>query len=309
MIRRNRNELVRRAREEGIAVDLDELARIGREDSEKAASRQRRETNASERSFDELVGSDGKLRKDEATAHAATGTDSSNSGLRQRGVAGFAAGSASAATVANPFSDDHVLFDRDEPEAPSPSPFTYVEPGTRESSATLEDDHISSPTAGQLIDLTPETVYLHPENPQTASIPQSEAGEEPAAQSFYSFTISASQPNPIPTGPDDDIENVSTGTLTPRSEHSDFTGASIVGSQADDIAILSMQNDTDHDARSEVFSESGFTEAGFSEAGFSEVGEGRVGVMTPSSWTDVGSDDESEWGGPAQGGHVSQVHQ
>ena len=69
-----------------------------------------------------------------------------------------------------------------------------------------------------------------------------------------------------------------------------------------------MQNDTDHDARSEIFSESGFTEAGFSEAGFSEMGENR-GIMTPTSWTDVGSDDESEWGGPTHDGHVSQVQQ
>jgi hypothetical protein len=83
----------------------------------------------------------------------------------------------------------------------------------------------------------------------------------------------------------------------------------MVGSNADDIGILSMQNDDDHDARSEAFSEGGFTDAGFSEAGFSEVGENRTGVMTPSSWTDVGSDDESEWGGPAQGGNVSQVQQ
>lgn len=240
------------------------------------------------------------LKKDEAAAQAATGNDASSKTLRRRGVAGFAAGSVAAAAVGNPFSDDHVLFDRDEEEAHSPQPFTYTEPSTRDSSATVQGEPATSPITAQLIDLTPESVYLQPENPQTVSIPASEAGDQ-TAQSFYSFTSDAHS--------DDEGEVVSTGTLTPRSDRSGFlTGASIVDSQADDIAIMSMQNDTDHDARSDIFSESGFTEAGFSEAGFSEVGENR-GIMTPSSWTDVGSDDESEWGGPAHGGHVSQVQQ
>jgi hypothetical protein len=89
--------------------------------------------------------------------------------------------------------------------------------------------------------------------------------------------------------------------------------ASVVDSHANDIGILSMQNsvqnDMDHDARSEVFSEGGFTDT-FSESGFSEFEHGdRTGIMTPNSWTDVGSDDGSEWGGAGQHGHVSQVHQ
>ncbi|KAL1608501.1 hypothetical protein SLS60_003443 [Paraconiothyrium brasiliense] len=304
MIRRNRNELIKQARTEGIAVDLDELARIGQEDVELTGRRQRRKTNASQKSFDDLVGSDGMLKKDGSTAQTVTGNDATGSALRHRGVAGFAAGSVAAATLVNPFSDDQVLFDHDEEEAHSPQPFTYTEPNTRESSATIEGSRAASPPAAQLIDLTPESVYLHPEDPQTASIPASAAASEAGdqtAQSFYSFTSEARS--------DDEAEIISTGTLTPRSDRSgEFTGASVVGSQADDIAILSMQNDSDHDARSEIFSESGFTEAGFSEAGFSEVGEHR-GIMTPSSWTDVGSDDESEWGGPAHGGHVSQVQQ
>ena len=217
--------------------------------------------------------------------------------------------------MSNPFSDDNMLFDRDDDEATSPQPFTYTEPGTRASTVTLGGDvDMPSPAAGQLIDLSPETVYLHPdvaENIQTASIPPSSASasvpsehdddNDQAAQSFYSFASNSQHF-------DDEAEHLSTGTLTPRSEHSGFTGASVVGSHADDIAIMSMHNDSDADARSEGFSESGFTEAGFSEAGFSELGEnGGAGVMTPSSWTDVGSDDESEWGGLAQGGHVSQV--
>lgn len=311
LVRKNRNDLIRRARAEGIAVDLDELARIGREDIELAERRQRHRTSASQRSFDDLVGSDGMLRKDPPKAQTATGIESSTNNLRQRSVAGFTAGAAAGATVANPFSDDQVLFDHDneeeeEEEAASPKPFIYTEPATRESSATVGADNTSSPTADQLIDLTPQSVPLQPEDYQMAPIPQFN-NEDNATQSFYSFTSAASNPQFL-AGDDEEPEIMSAGTLTPRSDRSAFTGASVVGSQADDIAILSMQNDTDHDARSEVFSEGGFTDAGFSEAGFSEVGENR-GILTPSSWTDVGSDDESEWGGPAQGGHVTQIHQ
>ncbi|KAF2010464.1 hypothetical protein BU24DRAFT_427589 [Aaosphaeria arxii CBS 175.79] len=338
IVRRNRNELIQKARAEGVAVDLDELAKIGVEELELAERRHataRGRTN-SQKSFDDLVGSDGKLKKEGDTAEKSTGLEAKeDSNLRRRGVTGFAAGAAAGLAMSNPFDDDaQVLFDHEtEDEAPSPKPFTYIE--SRESSATVEGDATPSVPAPvdstpALIDLTsdPEASSIHPENPQTASIPQSEADDEAerAAQSFYSFTSASSThefavPN-APTSPaaapvtaydsDSDPENISTGTLTPRSERSFTTGASAsaVPPHADDIAILSMQNDSDHDARSEVFSEGGFTDAGFSEAGFSELGEGRQGILTPSSWTDVGSDDESEWGGPAgQHGHVSQIHQ
>jgi hypothetical protein len=293
--------LIRRAREEGVAVDLDELAKIGNENIEMAERRSRADRT---KSFDTMVGSDGMLRNNTK----ATGNDTSDGGLRKRGPAGFAAGTAAAASMANPFSDENVLFDvgdDDEEDAPSPKEFTYVETGSRESSATVEAD--SPPTAAiSLIDLTPESAHVQLESHEEA---------EQAAQSFYSFTSSDSHTQDTLTQTqffDNELDHISTGTLTPRSErsHSIVTGASVAGSNADDIGILSMQNDTDHDARSEVFSEGGFTDAGFSEAGFSEFGnDDRTGIMTPNSWTDVGSDDESDWGGAQQNGHVSQVHQ
>jgi hypothetical protein len=298
LVRRNRNELIRQAREEGIAVDLDELAKIGTEDAALAEKRSR--ANRS-KSFDELVGSDGMLRQEATT----TGTNTTDSGLRKRGVAGFAAGTAAAAAMANPFADENVLFDvGDDDEAPSPKPFIHEEPTTRSRSATIEAETppIEAPAettlATPLIDLTsePQSVYLHPETHlplPAASLQTSETDQ--AAQSFYSFTTSNEG--------DEEFEEMSAGTLTPRSERSATTGASLVPSHADDIAVLSMQNDIDHDARSEVFSESGFTDAGFSDYG------DRTGVMTPNSWTDVGSDNESEWGGPQGNGHVSQIHQ
>ncbi|KAJ8117500.1 hypothetical protein OPT61_g1319 [Boeremia exigua] len=302
LIRRNRNELIRRAREEGIAVDLDELARIGTEDAVLAERRSR--ANRS-KSFDELVGSDGMLRQDATT----TGTDVTKDGMRKRGVAGFAAGTAAAAAMTNPFADENVLFDiaddDDDDEAPSPKPFTYEEPTTRSRSATIqaETPPIEAPTepslSAPLIDLTsePQSVYLHPETHLPSPEPLQTSETEQGAQSFYSFTSS--------NDGDGDFEELSAGTLTPRSERSGTTSASIVPSHADDVAVLSMQNDVDHDVRSEVFSESGFTDAGYSDY---ELGD-RTGVMTPNSWTDVGSDNESEWGGPQGNGHVSQIHQ
>jgi hypothetical protein len=279
-------------------VDLDELARIGSENIEMAERRSRTDRT---KSFDDMVGSDGMLKRNAKT----TGHDVSDSGVKKRGATGFAAGAAAGAAMANPFSDDHVHFDRDDDEAPSPKPFTYVEPGTRESSATVAGDAVSSsPTAAPLLDLISD-----PAHPNLIS----HEDTEQAAQSFYSFTSSTPAEDPAHSQIfDDHRDHVSAGTLTPRSErsHSIATAASIIDSQADDIAVLSAQNDTDHDARSDLISESGLTDGGFSEGGFSEFEHGdRTGVMTPNSWTDVGSDDESEWGGPQGNGQVSQVHQ
>jgi hypothetical protein len=273
-----------------VAVDLDELARIGNENIEMAEHRSRADRT---RSFDTMVGSDGMLKNDTT----ATGNDASNNGLRKRGAAGLAAGTAAAAAMANPFDDETVLFDvGDDEDAPSPKEFTYVEPSTRESTATLE---AQSPP---LIDLTSDlTTASAPVQPETHDEP------EQAAQSFYSFTSSASHTqDPLAQTQffdNEEVEHMSTGTLTPRSERSHSIVTADSG--ADDIGILSMQNDTDHDARSEIFSESGFTDGGFSEF----ESDDRTGIMTPNSWTDVGSDDESDWGGAHQNGHVSQVHQ
>ncbi|KAF2027088.1 hypothetical protein EK21DRAFT_115206 [Setomelanomma holmii] len=298
LVKRNRNELIRRAREEGVAVDLDELARIGSENMEMAERRSRADRS---QSFDTMVGSDGMLKKDTK----ATGNDTSEGSVRKRGAAGFAAGTAAAAAMSNPFSDENVLFDVGDDEAPSPKPLNYVEPGTRDRSATLEANTPPA-VAATLIDLTPEAAHVEPESHEET---------DQAAQSFYSFTSDASHTqDPLVQTQffDYEADHMSTGTLTPRSErsHSIVTGASVAGSNADDIGILSMQNDIDHDARSEVFSEGGFTDAGFSEAGFSELSnEDATGARTPSSWTDVGSDNESEWGGTHGNGHVSQVHQ
>lgn len=266
-------------------MDLDELARIGKEDEEAAQRRQRQRarTGASEKSFDDLVGSDGMLKRDAAASQTATGAETADGTARKRGTATyFAAGSALAA-ASNPFDDENIWTEHDRDQAPS-----------RESSATI-DGQVSDPPVMDLMDFTRDA-------PPVAG----SAEEDPAAQSFYSFTSSDSQQHLVPQSQDaeDEGEYMSTGTLTPRSEHSAFTGASVVGSHADDVAVLSTHNDSDVDGLADAMSDAGFT-----EGGFSDVGDGHaVGIMTPSSWTDVGSDDGSEWGGAAQDGHVSQLH-
>jgi hypothetical protein len=287
---------------------LDELARIGREEVEMAEQRVKQEDRkSSAKSFDDLVGSDGMLK--------ATGSNVADRPVRRRGMVGPAA-------MANPFADEMLLFDMDTDEAPSPKEFTYTEPSPPVTSA-------QSP----LVDLTPESDPPSSEIPHSAPVVADPeiADLEQAAQSFYSFSSATSSNSSthftsataplIDHNDEDDLLALSAGTLTPRSHHSQTsTTMSLVGSHADDIADLSLLDDDvrrdgaqqvhdDHDdARSEAFSEGGFTEEGFSEAGFSETeSHNGTGVMTPSGWTDVGSDDESEWGGPASNGHVSQV--
>lgn len=109
IIRRNQLELVRRAREEGVAVDLDELAAIARDyDAQNPEARR-----SPSRTFDDLVGSDGMLRARDITAASTTATAAiEEDGLRHRGAGarGFSSGS----PLANPFDDAAAaLFDEE----------------------------------------------------------------------------------------------------------------------------------------------------------------------------------------------------
>jgi hypothetical protein len=96
---------VSRAREEGVAVDLDELVAIARDYDEQHGRRHEERRNTS-RTFDEIVGSDGMLRDRDggATASTTAMADTWGEGVRRRGVGtrGFADGSA----FANPFVDE-----------------------------------------------------------------------------------------------------------------------------------------------------------------------------------------------------------
>jgi hypothetical protein len=118
IIRRNRMDLIRQAQQEGIAVDLDELAALGsdlKQDGSQSGS-----ANKS-RGFDSMVGEDGKLREADkgsemtqvSSATASGLHTTSDEGLRLRGGAG-SRGLDRGAAFANPFDDEaQLLFDQD----------------------------------------------------------------------------------------------------------------------------------------------------------------------------------------------------
>jgi len=362
IIRQQRNELVRRAREEGVAVDLDELSRIGLDvDNLEMTERDNRGRSNTPRSFDDLVDQDGRIRDGEEAVRASGFLpDDSEANLRRRGMAGLAAGSAAAAAV-NPFSDDNmVLFDHDDdsrqssqtirdtsvPAGPAPHESDLIDLHGFSCSNTLHlqcpegidadyFDALPTEIQQEVVEFyeeqraenllkeenAPENVpekALEPVSPQ-ASQTLSDDAPQSQADSFYSVTSSTStaehplamadsQPELIaPPGEltDDEDMAMSTGTLTPRStqslrsDYSAFTADSLAG-HANESSAPSLMDDSDIDARSEAWSETGFTDAGHSDAGNS-------GIMTPSSWTDVASDEEgSEWNGHPGAGHVQQ---
>lgn len=313
LIRRNRNELIRRAREEGISVDLDELAKIGAETAEVAARRSQADRL---KTFDHMISGDGRLREEAKT----TGTDFSTGEARIRGTTGFATGSATAAMLINPFDDNATLPDTvGHTETLSNNSLASEKPDTHEGSANVQTDAISNPSTGTLVNLAP--VPERPSKENSLSPAQSQLNNaDQTTQSFLSLnlddaqvvsTSAADTSLPHPFSNDDSAEQLSVGTLTPRSERSmTMATASEASDIPDDVGVLGMQNDTHHDARSEIFSEGGFTDA-FSEGGFSEFeAEGRAGIMTPSSWSHVGSDDESEWGRAAgENGYLNYPRQ
>ncbi|TID26329.1 hypothetical protein E2P81_ATG00804 [Venturia nashicola] len=107
VIRMNRLGLIRRAREEGIAVDLDELTAMG----------EREEAIANARGFDDFLNQDGTLKSADARHEMSqtTGAESNAAaGLRHRGAGARGLESGMRASPwANPFDDDaQVLFDR-----------------------------------------------------------------------------------------------------------------------------------------------------------------------------------------------------
>ncbi|KAF2668256.1 hypothetical protein BT63DRAFT_272104 [Microthyrium microscopicum] len=132
IVTRNREELIRKAQEEGVAVDLDQLTALGILERETAspilpAAGLERERSGSNTTFDGMVGHDGKLKRQiqvEEMSETPTASGSSfqpgpDEGMRHRGAGarGFAAGAGSymANPFASPFDDDaHVLFDHNE---------------------------------------------------------------------------------------------------------------------------------------------------------------------------------------------------
>jgi len=175
IIRRNRLEIVRRAQEEGIAVDLDELAAVGNDLDEEGRWRtQYADRSDRTRSFDDIVGSDGMLKArsvvDEGPASISGAAAGPPEGVRQRtkGERGMAQG----ASFANPFIEEDMggltldqtqtepsapsvsesapsLIDTSEPDEPISEGVATPRQTSRERSATLvaEDPPFSLPVS------------------------------------------------------------------------------------------------------------------------------------------------------------------
>jgi hypothetical protein len=155
IVRRNRAALIRRAREEGIAVDLDELSALGRQQQE---MEQRRPSNTS---FDSIIGQDGSLKEGSARSQAtgsAVRSSTVDSGLRHRGAG--ARGLAAGAAFANPFDDEaQLLFDQEMigpaegevPQSQPPSSIRTISPRPASTIPSLIDIPIyeTSSTQGQ----------------------------------------------------------------------------------------------------------------------------------------------------------------
>lgn len=323
--RRNRRELIRRAQEEGVAVDLDELERVGREAEDEELGRTTTQRSNASRSFDELVGSDGRLHQscglDEGededlkaaiaasladmeeqqrreAAEIATALEASEAAQRLRRRGAGARGLAAGAAFGNPFADDDVqlLFDQElidigRDEAPhAEADMARV---SRESTETLAGVEVA--VWSQLVDTSePDPAISVPELPQVQHQPEMSqissvpAISEPLDASYASFHSTATGPGAADAETAEEVH--STGTLTP-TEDGFSTAASLTGSNADDVAVLASVNGSLAGSVSGA-DQDGRSEAGFSEGGFSEVS---AGVMTPSSWSEIGSDEGSEW--------------
>lgn len=319
IVRLNRLDMIRQARAEGIAVDLDELVKLG--EAEEARALGTSPKTDSHNGFDKLVGADGMLRQPEMSQ--ATGADTGTSGMRYRGAGarGLDAGSA----VANPFDDEaQVLFDH-ELIGESSSLYDEKSHTSRESTRTLSprpidetsiaesqyyseeemdaqiEEAIRRSMQDQTTNKNPAVLSRQPEAMDVdppISVPEPESTEssyyyappphvnQPPQTLFSSAMEDMLQANlhHVSSPIEEDDAPTPSGTLTP-TEDGFSTAASLVGSHAEDVAQLSdfhsMLDENEMDARSEATSEA-----------YSVVG----GVSTPGSWTDVESEAGEEEG-------------
>lgn len=287
-MRKNRAEMIRKAREEGIAVDLDELSRIGTEKDDKVPA----DEKARSRSFDDLVGSDGMLKTrsvidEKHGAASTTATEGTNSEVRHRGHAqdGFQRG----ASFANPFADEHGE-DLMTLEEPASSAHALPPTSSADSPATITGD--------------PTTPHSPPAEPSALTPSASTHSLSTLSHSFHSLH----PPSDAPTSPS--LHSV--GTMTPTSDS--FSAAASVAALSPALAPSHPQLLLHHPQPLDLHSPLGMSlrddgeggddaddraDGGMSDAGFSVVsaGTGIGGRSTPGDWTDVGSEEGmSEFG-------------
>ncbi|KAF2435454.1 hypothetical protein EJ08DRAFT_645749 [Tothia fuscella] len=302
IIRLNRLELVKRAREEGIAVDLDQLAAIGREverDIVEEGEGSVRLEDARSPSFDHIVGHDGMLRSIEMGEASGVSSDTNNLRHRSAGARGLDTG----ANWANPFTDEmQVLYDQDEPatressKTLSPKPLVDLsEDGQSEyfSEEELEaqieeairrsiDDVSQTPQASDPLTsiAADEDSFYYAPPPNINQPPMS-------TNSLYTSAIQSMLDEPMQNSLyDDDGHETPSGTLTPTEDG--FSTIASMASGGDDIGSIAdlhsvADNEENHD---DAMSENGYATSEFS----------MVGASTPGSWSDVDSEASEEAG-------------
>ncbi|KIW09035.1 uncharacterized protein PV09_00928 [Verruconis gallopava] len=317
IVRRNRLEMIKQARDEGIAVDLDELVKLGEAEESRVLDPSPAITNSST-GFDALVGADGKLRQPEISK--VTGVDISPSGLRQR-TAGIRGADLDASTSNCSNNVFQVLLDRESihntaqdkisqpsqesKQSPSLVPISSAATESQYFSEEEMEAQIKEAIRRSLEEITPsecpaiqETDVIHSDPPVSVPVstensyyyaPPPNVHQPPASAQFMSSSAMEAMldANLHNASANDDESCTPTGTLTP-TEDGQSTAASLVGSQAEDVGRMSdfqsMIDENETDFRSETTSDA-----------FSVVG-----ASTPGSWTDV----ESE-AGDEEGYHIT----
>jgi hypothetical protein len=319
IIRLNRLELIRQAREEGIAVDLDELQNVERQYDEAAATAARSRADSS-RGFDDIVGSDGMLRNvdmTEQTSAQTSGAYLEATTLRYRGAGsrGLDAGSRgldAGSLYANPFGDEaQILFDHDDVSQDhnelresressrtlSPAPLidtsdtqseyfseeeleAQIEEAIRRSLENISEAPVEEATADPPVSIPiDEGSYYYAPPPNVHQPPVS-------ANALYTSAIEAMLQDQAQQQDNEDESHTPAGTMTPTED-----GFSMAGSAADDVGNMS-------DLHSIAGSIAGDMDDQMSEGGYT-TDYSMVGASTPGSWTDV----ESEAGDEAHNGH------
>lgn len=332
IVRRNREMLMRRAREEGIAVDLDELASLGY--SGRPEMEQRRESNTS---FDDFVSPDGKLKAEAQKAQASGSEAQSSTTIRQRGAGarGLAAGS----TFANPFEDEAHILDESliapsEGEIPTqeypPSSILTLSPRPASTIPSIidipiQDSHWSFDTVQQPQYKTDDELEAEIQEAIRLSLAES-ASSTPTSTNFTpaSFDRSATLSSATSAdleGLDDSLyalpsprvhpidaynppslyqtvgelrplEEPRSGNQTPVQSTGTLTPMSDISANFSDALSSTQRSATIMEDVQSVDSDELFDAR--SEAGESEAFSLVGGASTPGSWTDVDTDAEGE---------------
>jgi len=317
IVQRNRLDLVRRAREEGIAVDLDELTSI-RHDDRPQDSRRRSNT-----SFDDFLTEDGKFRNEKETAASSSAVEpESSNNVRHRNAArGLAAGS----SFANPFDDEtNIMFDQEErPTTPTPRSVISIPVTDEETSTPTQlktDDELDAEIREAIRRSLLEAPSINPEtHADLSGLDDSLYATSPFARPTIEHRTPSTMTqsyHPPPLNLDSQTED---GSATPRRGSQPSAPASVASSEiSTDFESINTpstmsptfdtrsptiqpevtmapvtagdETDTFSDFHSLPSDDEIFETMSEAESEFSMIS----GNLTPTDWTDVDTDAEGE---------------